>query len=313
MDINLLKTFLVVAKYGNITMASEEIHLTQPAVTKQIQLLEDKYQTRLFERGKTLRLTEQGSILFAHAMKIIEAFENSIEAVQMSSYRVHGTIRFGANMTIGSYVMPPIISAFSSLYPDVSFDLAIHNTETILRLLKQKMCNIVFGTGDMVGASMTRHFFFTDQLVIVSGKAFCDTEGEKMSWKQLQVIPFIAREKGSDIRMALDRWLKQRNIKLSTRIELTNIEATKQYVANGLGFSVLPRFTVIKEVQQGTLFIISSPPFNLSQNSYIYQSEDARLTNLEKLFLRFLFKSIEAGHVRSLLLNRKFQPPLLSQ
>lgn len=308
MDIRLLKTFLAVVKYESISIASEAVHLTQPAVTKQVQLLEERYRVKLFERGKTLRLTEQGQVLFAYAAQIVDVFENSYSAVQTSRNQIKGTIRFGANMTIGNYVMPPIVRAFSALYPEITFDIAIHNTETILRLLKQKMCNVVFAASDLADPSMISHFFFDDRLVIVLGKALSGGE-KKMSWKQLQKIPFISRERGSDIRESSEKWLKQRGIKLEPFIELTNVEGAKRYVENGLGFSLLPRFTVEKELQQGSLFVIAAPYFKLVQEYYIYHFNDVRLTRLEQIFLDFLFNAIESGAVRTLLEHHTFEAP----
>ena len=138
MDLDVLRTFVEVAKYGSISIASEEVHLTQPAVTKQIKFLEEHYGAKLFDRGNNLRLTEEGVILLDYAKQVLKNYHDSLMAVNQSKDQVRGTLRFGANLTLGIYVLPELIKRFCDLYPDLKIDIVLNNTDNIVRAIKHK-------------------------------------------------------------------------------------------------------------------------------------------------------------------------------
>jgi DNA-binding transcriptional LysR family regulator len=115
-----------------------------------------------------------------------------------------------------------------------------------------------------------------------------------MSWKELQSLPFLRRERGSDIRDASDEWLKQHNVRLNTKLELNNTEAIKTCIKCGLGFSLLPLSTIEQDVKAGFLGVVSAPHFNLVQTYYICHYKHKDFSKPEKVFLEFLFEAIES-------------------
>ena len=114
-----------------------------------------------------------------------------------------------------------------------------------------------------------------------------------MSWKELETLPFVGRERGSDIRETCEHWLKAKNIKLTPKLELNNTEAIKMSVHCGIGFSLLPWCTVQQEVENGSLRVISAPYLDVVQNFYVSHYSGKMLSKAEKTFLEFMFKEIE--------------------
>lgn len=296
MDINIYKTFTLVAKYGSMSIASEEMYLTQPAVTKQIKYLEELYGVKLFERGSKLKLTEEGSILLAYAHQITNTYNESLTAMGEFGDDVKGTLKFGSNLTLGIYVIPKLIQLFSSIYPKIKLEIFLHNTEQIVKAVWHKEINFGFISADIKESKIKRHLFYKDRITIVVGKPL-GIQSESVTWDQLQSLPFITRERGSDIRETVEQWLKQSKIRLQPKLELNNTEAIKECVRSGFGFSFLPRCTVEHELKLGILEAIQAPHFEPIQEFHVCHYAGRKFSKVERIFLEFLFEAVESRTV----------------
>lgn len=296
MDISVFRTFTIVAKYGSISIASEEVHLSQPAVTKQIQYLEELYGIKLFDRGSKLKLTDEGGILLAYANQLLSIYSESLTAMHDSGDVVRGTLKFGANLTLGVYVLPRLLKEFSNLYPEITLDIFLHNSERIVKLVRQKELNFGFISADIKEPQIVRHLFYEDRIAVVVGKPL-GIQSKNVGWDELQKLPFLTRERGSDIRETVEHWLKERKIRLQPKMELNNTEAIKECVRCGLGFSCLPRCTVDQEVKLGILEEIQAPYFEPVQEFYICHYQGRKFSKPEKIFLEFLFQAVESRSI----------------
>ncbi len=293
MNLDFLKTLIVVAKHKSISRASEEIHLTPPAVTKQIRLLEMEYDIRIFEeKAKKRILTEDGKRLLDYAQRVVSLVNESKRAFTEKDRYVRGTLRIASNLAVGIYVLPKLVKLYSDVYPDLRIEMVIFNTASVIQAVKGNDVNFGFVGTRSNDDLITHHLFFRDRIHVVMDLAITK---KALSWKQLQALPFIARERGSDIRDACDQWLKERNITLNTRMELNNTEAVKTCLHFGMGFSLLPYSTIERDVQTGYLRIVSAPHFNLVQNYYICHYKHKVFSKPERVFLDFLFQTIESG------------------
>jgi len=113
MDFNKLQSFLVLAEIKNFTKAADQLYLTQPALTKQIQALENELGVTLFNRvGKSTFLTAEGKMLVNYAKQTIAAYNNALEHIKQIQNLEEGTLNFGATNFIGTYLMPEVIAEF---------------------------------------------------------------------------------------------------------------------------------------------------------------------------------------------------------
>ena len=127
MDIESYQLFCYAVEEKSISQAAKKAFISQPAATKKIQQLEEHYSTLLFERERgTLILTEAGQRLYEHAKLIIREYLDSIETIDMLHNRKRRTLRIGSSFTLGEYILPEIISAYSN--PDIDIKLSISNT-----------------------------------------------------------------------------------------------------------------------------------------------------------------------------------------
>lgn len=294
MNIDLLKTFIAVVKHNSVSKASEEVFLTQPAVTKQIRMLEREYGAELFEREKNkLFLTERGKLLLSYANRILELYNESHNILNEQESQLKGTLTMGANLTLGIYVIPRLIKLFGDIYPDLKFDMYLDNTDHIIKAIKDGAVHFGF-IGVVPKEPLVTNLFYKDRLKVVIGPKY-GLKKRTMSWKELEKIPFISREDGSDIRKTYEDWFKDRPVKLIPRMVVNSTEAIKFSTECGLGFSILPWCTIDKEVFGGLLNILSVPHFDPIQQFYISYLKGRNFSNPERIFLEYVFNFIEKG------------------
>lgn len=127
-----LKVFRSVAKNLSFTKASQELFVSQPAITKHIQELEAAYQTRLFDRqGSRISLTESGNLLLEHCERILEDYKRLEYEMHLLHNEYTGGLKLGASTTIAQYVLPPLLASFIGKFPQVSLSLLNGNSREI--------------------------------------------------------------------------------------------------------------------------------------------------------------------------------------
>jgi DNA-binding transcriptional LysR family regulator len=296
MDIGLFKTFIAVVKNKSISRASETLYLTQPAVTKQIKLLEQLYDKKLFDRSqkRELRLTDAGRQLLDYANRIIGLLNESLIALGETDGSIKGSLHISTNLTLGIYVLPRFIKFFRDSYPQIRIEMTLENTEQVIRSLKKKDVHFGFIGITPEDPTIVSYPFFKDRLQVVMG-AKGGIATKALRWKDLEKIPFIGREIGSDIRTTYEEWLKERSIDLVPQIELNNTEAIKSFLAYGLGFSILPWCSIEHDVRHNFLKVLSVPHFNPIQTYNICILKEKKFSSPEKVYLEFIFSGLESG------------------
>lgn len=295
MNIDLFKTFIVVTRLQSIYKAGEEIYLTQPAVSKQIKALEQHYGIKLFDRGnKKLILTEDGKNLLDYAYRIIGIYNESIESIHEKEKEVTGILKIVANMTLGIYILPRLINPFYNIYPNLKIEMFLDNTEHIINAVKHGEANFGFIGMNPKDPLIVLNPIYKDKLKVVVGPEI-GINKRVASWQELEALPFLQRERGSDIRETYEQWLKDRDIKLKPRMELNNTEAIKFLVHCGMGFSILPWCTIEHDVRTGFLRMVSVPHFEFLQDYYICHHKGKKFSRSEKVFFEYIFNAIERG------------------
>ena len=295
MNLNPLNTLIVVAKHRSISRASEELYRTPPAITKQIKTLEKEYGIQIFEKKAKRRiLTEDGKKLLNYANRLIDLANESKEAFSGDHGRVTGLLKIATIFAVGVYILPKLIRSFSDKYPDPDVNIELNNSDNVIRAVKRHDANFGFVGKKLEDPLISFHLFYRDRICLVTG-ATQSIKKKKMTWKEVEGLTFIRRERGSDIRDATDLWLKERSISLRAKMELNDTEAIKECLKCGIGFSLLPQSTIQNDVESGFIRAVSVPHLNLSQHYYICHYSDKSFSQPERVFLKFLFQAIESG------------------
>src|SRR3990172_6543578 len=257
MEDHKLRVFCAVAETKSFSKASELIHLTQPAVSLQVQAMEELYETRLFDRsGNSINLTPAGEILYRRAKEILALYAEAQKNISEITGAIKGSLSIGASSTIGNYLLPTIISAFKKKVPQVNISLVVNNTKTITEKLNAGEIDIALVEGDVSKQRFAVETLLSDELVIIMSPAHPWAERRNIPGIELNKEPIILREEGSGTRQIILKRLEEHGMKLADlkiSLVLGSTEAIKSAVEEGVGVSIVSPLGPPKAVTTGAL------------------------------------------------------------
>ncbi|TDH27420.1 LysR family transcriptional regulator [Segetibacter sp. 3557_3] len=285
--------FLEVARQKSFTKASQVLFLSQPAISKNIQSLENDYKSKLFERqGLKIALTPTGKLLYERLLDV-KNIQDQVDfeiSFLKDKLLAKGMLRLGASTTVALYILPRILSAFHKQYPEVEINLLNRNSESVLEALLQKNINlgIVEGPGNTKNVEYLP--FLTDKVVPVCNSRSSLAHKKISSIKELPAIPVVLREKGSGTLAALSQSLEAHKIKISdlnVKVRLGGTEALKNFLleADCLGF--LPQRAIIKELAANELSEVQIQNLEITRHFYFIQRKGESINELNKAFIAF--------------------------
>lgn len=260
MEDHKLKVFCTVAETKSFSKTSEIIHLTQPAVSLQIQALEEIYETKLFDRSSsTVTLTPAGEILYKYAKEILNLYANVEKTIGELTGLVKGSICIGASSTIGNYLLPTVVTDFKKTHLKIKIHLLVGNTKRVVELLNSGNIDLGLVEGEVSRQKMIVEKLIPDELLLVVPAHHPWAKKKDVSISELTKEPFIFREGGSGTRQMIEKFLSRHGIApqdMKISMVLGSTEAIKAAVENGLGVSILSRWAALKESKYGTLHLL---------------------------------------------------------
>ncbi len=292
MEDHKLKVFCTVAETKSFSKTSEIIHLTQPAVSLQIQALEEKYETKLFDRSSsTVTLTPAGEILYKYAKEILSLYAAAEKAISKQVGLVKGSLTIGAGSNIGNYILPSIITEFRSSHPKIKIYLIVGNTKKVIELLNSGNINIGFVEGDVSLQKMIVKKLISDELTLIVPPDHPWAKKKEISISEIVKEPFIFREAGSGTRQIIEKFLSKHGITphdMKITAVLGSTEAIKDAVENGLGVSIISRWAARKEQKYGTLKLLGFKEEKMVRDFSVIFNKNAVSSNALDEFLSFL-------------------------
>ncbi len=292
MEDHKLRVFCTVAETRSFSKASEIIHLPQPAVSLQIQALEEQFETKLFDRSSnTVSLTPAGEILYKYAKQILGLYAEAERAIGDLTGLVKGSITVGASSTIGNYLLPAVVSEFRRTYPRIKIHLLVGNTKRIVELLKGGIIDVGLVEGDVSRYKLTVQKLISDELALIVSAHHPWAALKEVSMLELPKEPFIFREEGSGTRQMIERHLQRFGLtaqSLNISAILGSTEAIKEAVEAGIGVSILSRWTVRKELRYGSLRALRFREGQLLRDFSLLFNKNTVSTYSVETFLSFL-------------------------
>lgn len=257
MDERRLQVFRAVAELRNFSRAAEVLHMSQPAVSQQIQALEEHYGVRLLDRtSKAVQLTAAGRALYAQIIPLLQQFAEVQRAVVRAAGSLSGPLTVGASLTIGQYVLPQVLAAFERQHPEVRVRLHIQNTEVVAFRVRDSELDMGFVEGPVTGSDLHEEPFLDDELVLIAPANHHWRERRTIAPSELYSERLIVRERGSGTREVMENGLRAAGINvadLTIATELGGTEAIKGAVEAGMGVAIISQWTLRKELRLGTL------------------------------------------------------------
>ena len=300
-----MRVFITVADKKNFSKAAKALSLTQPAVSFQIQTLEQYYQTMLFDRvNRHVKLTAAGELLLDYAVHMNNLQAELERNMQQLTGHVKGELLIGASTTIGEYILPYVVGSFKQDYPDVNVTIQIMNTKDIANAVRNKTFDLGIIEGpldDLETACIcntTEHIpfieakkFLEDELVLAIPANHPLAQKSSISLEELKELPYITREPGSGSRLIFEQALIDADFdieELNIVMELGSTTSIKSAIMGGLGVSTISKWAVQDLVKAGKVSVLNIEGLTLRRNFNIILNHDIFQSEATGKFLDFL-------------------------
>lgn len=285
-----LKVFVSVAKNLSFTKASQELFISQPAISKHIQELEASYQTRLFERqGNRIALTRAGELLREHGEKILDAYKQLEYEMHLLRNEYTGELRLGASTTIAQYVLPALLADFIGKFPQVRLSLLNGNSQAVETALQEHRIDLglVEGLSRQPNLRYTR--FLHDELVAVVRSNTRLPIGDELSVHDLPHYPLVLRERGSGTLEVVERALGEHDIKLSSLqvlMYLGSTESIKRFLEQTDCIGIVSIRAIARELVSGAFRVVELKEADL-QREFCFVQQQGQDGGLAQAFMQF--------------------------
>ena len=290
-----LRLLEAVARNSSFTRASEELHLTQPAVSTQIKQLEEAVGMPLFEQmGKKIYLTEAGKEVYAFSRSIAQQFRDVESILDDMKGVKRGTISLSVTSTC-KYFAPYLLAEFLKSHADVQVHLEVTNRAALVADLQENIPDMAIMGTPPEHMDLTAQAFMQNPLVIIARKDHPLANTSRIPLSRLVEENFILRERGSGTRNAVERFFEQRDVRLNTSMEMSRNEAIKHAVMAGLGLGIVSLHTLEFELLLDRIAILSVEGFPIMKEWYLVSRTGKRMSPIAQAFREFVLN--EANNV----------------
>ena len=268
-DLDLYKIFYIVAEEGNITKASEKLHISQPAVTKQIKNLENQLNTPLFIRTKRgVILNECGEKIFIKVKQALSLLDEVSNVVNDYNNLNVGKIKIGISTSLMKYYLLEYLEIFHNKYPNIVIDIYTDPTKELVSKLKSGMIDIIIGKFPTTTDNELNYYELgKTRYIFVASKKYIDLVGEKIMAKDLNKYSILLQEYPANSRMSAQKYFESNKINIETKMNIASSNLLIDFIKMGYGIGYVTELYAKKEIRKGNLYEININP-SLEQISF---------------------------------------------
>jgi DNA-binding transcriptional LysR family regulator len=285
--INQLRIFLKISQTKSITKASEELHLTQPAVSIQLKNFQQQFEIPLTETiGRQIFITDFGKEIATATEKIL----NQLNEINFKTLEHQGKLTGRLKLSVvstGKYIMPYFISDFINNHEGVELVMDVTNKNKVIESLENNEVDFSLVSVLPDNLLIEKVELLQNKLFVISNKKH-ELKKKVYANNILETLPIIYREKGSGTRNTMEKFLINNKIVIRKKMELTSNEAVKQAVIAGLGCSIMPLIGIKNELQNGDLQIIPTKGFPIESVWYLIWLKGKKHSPVATSYLSFL-------------------------
>ncbi len=297
--LNQLQIFLKVVQMQSVTKASEELHLTQPAVSIQLKNFQDQFDIPLTEVvGRKIYITDFGR-------EVAEAAENILNQVYAINYKtlaykgqLTGRLKISVVST-GKYVMPFFLADFIKQNSGIDLLMDVTNKNKVIESLENNEVDFALVSILPTTLNIDKLDLLQNKLYLVGSTKATFKKNTKTK-EMFQDLPLIFREKGSGTRQTMESFIERNNLLVLKKMELTSNEAVKQALLAGLGYSIMPLIGIRNELHNNELQIIPVKGLPIKTTWSLIWLKGKRHSPVSLAFLNYLKKE------KSKIVNDKF-------
>jgi DNA-binding transcriptional LysR family regulator len=253
------RIFYTVAKTKNISKAAKELYISQPAISKSIQKLEDSLGCELFRRSsRGVILTEEGELLFTHVSSAFETLSLGEDKLKNSLELGVGHLKIGVSSTLCKYILLPYLKEFTKMYPHINISITCQSTNETLQLLEENKIDI--GLIGRPESLKTMDFFYLAEIedIFIATSAYLDNLKRRgyESDGILSNSTLMLLDKNNMTRQYIDDYLQENQIIIRDLIEISAMDLLIEFAKINLGVACVIREFVKEELADGTLIEI---------------------------------------------------------
>jgi DNA-binding transcriptional LysR family regulator len=287
---------------GSFRRAAEALHLTQPAVSKQIRALELELGERLLERGRTVRLTLAGEVLLKYAERVSEMVQNAREEIGDLRELGRGRLSLGASPSIAMQVLPRLLETYRARYPRVTVTVEAGWMPEIMRRVIARDLDlglvVLTAPGPDPPSQLTCVPLRASEIIFVAPASESLVKRRRLTIDDLRDVPWVLNPDGCQYRGYLERRFAERGLTMNVAVEVTGMEVQKKLVQLGLGVTLLPKPLVAQELKAGTLKAFTVEGAKLRSLSCLVYRRDKYIHGAMRGFLDLLREVFPPGKAR---------------
>ncbi len=264
MNVNfeLYRIFYTVATVGNITKASQELNISQPAVTKQIKSLENQLGGELFIRTKRgVILTDNGKVIYNYIKQAMNCFNNA--EMQFSNLKKleTGIVRVGVSTALARIFLLKYLDEFHKEYPNVAIQVFTDPSKIMRKMLKDGTLDVLIAKEELEEDDdlCVQRLGKLHQCFIASDY-FSELKGKKITLEELNTYPILLQKTPSTTREAFDKFCKDNDIEITTKLEIASATLLEDFVKIGLGVGLVTREFAKKDIDEELVFEVDTVP-----------------------------------------------------
>ena len=285
-----IQVFAAVARHQSFTRAGQELHLSQPAVSMQIKLMEEQVGLPLFEQvGRKIYLTEAGHELARYSTAIAQQLDEAAQVINDLKGLAGGHLHI-AVATTGAYIAPYLLAAFARLHPQLKVSMDVTNREALLHQLADNEVDLAIMGRPTEELALEATAFLDNPLVVIAPPGHPLARHPQIPLQDLAEYPFIVREVGSGTRSAAERFFSKAGVSLQTSMEMSSHEAIKHAVRAGMGLGIASLHTIREELTAGHLVILAVQGLPIQRHWYLVHCQGKRLSAAAQAFRDFLLQ-----------------------
>lgn len=241
LSLDRLRAFAHVVELGSFSAAAERLEVTQPAISLQVRQLEQDVGVCLVERvGRRVTPTAAGEELLGHARRIDASVSEALEAMTRHATGVIGRVRLGTGATACIYFLPRVLRTLRLKFPSLNIVVSTGSTADMLKALEDNTIDIGLVTMPAPGKIFDVRPIVDDEFVAIASRDGRASLPSKVTPAVLAEHPVVLYQSGAHTRQLIDQWAMRAGVSLKPVMELGSVEAIKELVGAGLGWSVVP-------------------------------------------------------------------------
>lgn len=301
MDITKLRSFLVLSEVRSFSETAEVLFCSQPAVSKQIESLENELGVPLFNRNRgNISLTIHGQYFKQYAEEMVKLEDNAKEHMKQLNECAEGALFFGATNFIGVYLMPSLIKKYQEAYPKIQVNMIISSSKKLFQMLEKHEIEFSFLSHyvDTDRHKYCSEDYITDHMVLIVPRNHRLAKRKKVRLEEIKEELFIMKEPQSSLSRFLR--LKLGEFNFSRTLVISNQEGIKQAVLEGVGITIMSEKSVVFEKEAGLVKTLEIEDVSFDREIQLVYNGRRHMTPAAKAFFELINFTVRVDGVPEL-------------